>query len=64
MQLSNIKGLSNDRLAFGLKELAELTGVSKEFLRLEIKRGKLKSKKLGRRIVIVSEEVNRYLQNV
>jgi hypothetical protein len=47
--------------AFGIVELARAIGVSPGFLRLEIARGNLQPTRLGRRILITSAELERYL---
>jgi hypothetical protein len=47
--------------AFGLHRLAEDLGVSVGFLRLEITRGRLRPTRLGRRVLLTSHEINRYL---
>jgi excisionase family DNA binding protein len=52
--------LSN-RLTLSLDEVAQQLGVCVGFLRLEIGRGKLHATRLGRRVLIRSEEVSRYL---
>jgi hypothetical protein len=49
------------RLGFSLRRLAEATDVTVGFLRLEIRRGRLKPIRLGRRVVITATEVRRYL---
>lgn len=49
------------RRAFGIVELARAIGVSPGFLRLEIARGNLKVTRLGRRVLITSGELERYL---
>jgi excisionase family DNA binding protein len=50
------------RRAFNLKEAAEaLGGVSIGFLRLESQRGHLQVTRLGRRVLITAEELDRYL---
>ncbi|HLW69056.1 MAG TPA: helix-turn-helix domain-containing protein [Candidatus Binataceae bacterium] len=51
----------NQKLGWTLDELANSLGVSVPFLRLEIKRGKLRAAHLGRRIVLLDAEVRRYL---
>jgi hypothetical protein len=50
------------RLAWELPRLAGSLDVSISFLRLEIARGKLRPTRLGRRVVISSSEVERYLR--
>lgn len=54
-------GNSNPKLGWTLVELAHSLGVSVPFLRLEIKRGRLRAARLGRRIVLIDSEVRRYL---
>jgi hypothetical protein len=49
------------RISYGLQELAKMIGVSRGFLRLEVKRGNLKPRNLGRRVVVTRTEVKRYL---
>jgi hypothetical protein len=50
-----------DQMAFGLPRLAQVIDVSVPFLRLEVARGRLKVQRLGRRIVVTRENVERYL---
>lgn len=51
----------NQKLGWTLEELAKSLSVSVPFLRLEIKRGKLRAAHLGRRVVLLDAEVRRYL---
>jgi excisionase family DNA binding protein len=51
------------RQAFSIAEIAELTTLSKAFLRLEIKRGKLKISRFGRRVIVRDEDLREYLAN-
>lgn len=53
---------SQPRLMLGIAEAAERIGVSAGFLRLEIRRGALSAKRLGRRVLISVAELERYLQ--
>ncbi len=50
-------------MAFTVEEIAEQTTLSKAFLRLEIKRGKLKVKRFGRRVVVLYEDLRNYIDN-
>ena len=50
-----------NRMAFRVAESAALIGVSAAFLRLEIARGNLNATRLGRRIVLMRTELERYL---
>lgn len=49
------------KIAYSIEEMAEQTSLSKAFLRLEIKRGKLKVKRFGRRVLIRDEDLREYL---
>jgi excisionase family DNA binding protein len=53
--------LSTPKLGWTLDELARSLGVSVPFLRLEVKRGRLRAAHLGRRVVLLDTEVRRYL---
>ncbi len=52
-----------NKLAYSVEEIAEQTSLSKAFLRLEIKRGKLKVRRFGRRVIIRDEDLREYIQN-
>lgn len=56
------KELSEMRMAYSLKEVAQLIGVSKGHLRNENQRGKLRFIKSGKRILITNEDLHAYLQ--
>jgi hypothetical protein len=53
--------LSTPKLGWTLHELAGSLCVSVPFLRLEVKRGRLRAAHLGRRVVLLDTEVRRYL---
>ncbi len=50
-----------EKRGFSLKELAAQVPLSVAFLRKEIKRGKLKSRKYGDRVVVLAEDWDNYL---
>jgi hypothetical protein len=52
---------SNPKLGWTLDDLARSLSVSVPFLRLEIKRGRLRAAHLGRRVVVLDGEVRKYL---
>jgi excisionase family DNA binding protein len=54
---------SNPKLGWTLEELARSLSVSVPFLRLEIKRGRLRAAHLGRRVVVLDGEVRKYLDD-
>jgi excisionase family DNA binding protein len=49
------------RLAWGLGEVAEFTGLSLAFLRNELRAGRLPFKKFGRRVLVRDEDLQKYL---
>ncbi len=49
------------KLGWTLNELARSLSVSVPFIRLEVKRRRLKAAHLGRRVVVLDTEVRRYL---
>ena len=52
---------SAPKLGWTVEELARSLSVSVPFLRLEIKRGRLRAVHLGRRVVLFDKDVQRYL---
>ena len=48
-------------LAFGLPELSKSTGMSISYWRKRIAAGELRATRLGRRVVVLADEVQRYL---
>jgi len=52
---------STPKLGWTLDELARSLGVSVPFIRLEVKRGRLRAAHLGRRVVVLDTEVRHYL---
>ena len=51
------------KIAYSVEEISEQTSLSKAFLRLEIKRGKLKIRRFGRRVLIRDEDLREYIAN-
>ncbi len=47
---------TQNRLAYSVEECAALTSISKAMLRKEIKAGRLKVKRAGRRILILKDD--------
>ncbi len=50
------------RMAWSVAEVANLTGLSLGFLRKEIKNGQLTAHKKGRRVVILTRDLEQYLE--
>jgi excisionase family DNA binding protein len=49
------------KMAWGITEIATALGLSHGFVRKEIARGALKGMKVGRRVLVLDEELRRYL---
>ncbi len=58
------KNIVNEKIAYSLEEASEMLGVSKGHLRNESTRGKLKFLRSGRRVLITSVEILRYLESL
>lgn len=56
-----VNTLEPDKLAYSIEELSGATSLSKAFLRNEIRSGNLKSKKIGRRVLILKKFVDEWL---
>jgi excisionase family DNA binding protein len=55
------KQFKSFKLGWTFEELARSLSVSVPFLRLEVKRGRLKAAHLGRRVVLLDSDVRHYL---
>lgn len=53
--------VTHNKLAYSVEEMSAQTSLSKAFLRLEIKRGRLKASHFGRRVVITAANLKDYL---
>ncbi len=53
--------MEKQRLAYSVEEISEQTTLSKAFLRNEIRAGKLKVKRCGRRVLILKDDFMNYL---
>ena len=49
------------KMAYSVEEISEQTTLSKAFLRNEIRAGKLKVKRCGRRVLILKDDFMNYL---
>jgi excisionase family DNA binding protein len=49
------------RLAWGLNEVSECTGLSVAFLRAEVRAGRLPVRRFGRRVLVRDEDLKTYL---
>jgi excisionase family DNA binding protein len=50
-----------NKIAYSVEEISEQTTLSKPFLRNEIRAGKLKVKRCGRRVLILKDDFMNYL---
>jgi excisionase family DNA binding protein len=55
------KTVTPSKRAYSIKEVAQETTLSPSFVRLEVKRGKLKARKFGTRTLITAENLSDYL---
>lgn len=53
--------VTSARLAWSLAEIAESTGLSVGFLRNEVRRGALRVRKFGRRVLVLENDLKAYL---
>lgn len=58
---NNRETVSQNKLAWTLKEVSEATGLSLPFLRKEVKDLRLIAKRFGRRVVILESDLKNYL---
>lgn len=50
-----------DRLAYSISEASEAVGLSKDKIRDEIRSGRLRARKCGRRTILTREDMSRWL---
>jgi len=55
--------MQHNKIAYSVKQLSELVGVCERKIHYEIKEGRLKTSRIGRRVVIPTYEVDRWLQD-
>ncbi len=53
----------SQRRTWSVQEIANITGLSKNFLRYEIKRKNLKGQKFGTRVLVLEKDLETYLEN-
>ncbi len=56
-------GFSPFRMAWSLPELSSLLGLSLGLLRKEAKRGVLRTRRIGRRVIVLEPDLNSYLES-
>jgi hypothetical protein len=55
------ENVTPNKRAYSIKEVAQETSLSPSFVRLEIKRKKLKARKFGTRTLVTAENLSIYL---
>jgi excisionase family DNA binding protein len=58
MQANN----TENKLAFSIKEVAENTSLSSDYIRRKIKSGDLTGSKFGRRVVVLRDDLENWLK--
>lgn len=53
---------TQEKLAYSVEEISTQTTLSKGYLRNEIRAGRLKAQKFGRRVLILNEDLQNYLR--
>ena len=51
------------RAAWSIGEVADATGLSRGFLRAEVRRGKLPIRRFGRRVLVLNDDLRIYLKS-
>ncbi len=51
-----------NRIAWSLADIAAATGLSQNFLRYEVRRGNLRTRKFGRRVLVTDEDLRKYIE--
>ncbi len=60
--LETIETVTQKRFAYGLDELAQMTGLSTAFLRKLARAGTLKTKKFGARRMVLERDLQEFLK--
>jgi hypothetical protein len=60
--MSTRTSVTQDRLAWGVGDISLSTGLSAGFLRKQIKAGKLRARRAGRRILVLDRDLRTYLR--
>ena len=60
--MMNLTTTRTDKISYSVEELAEAMGLSDSYLRKEIYAGNLRSKKVGRRVLILRKDAESFLE--
>jgi hypothetical protein len=55
------RNVTQKRIAWSLADISEATGLSLGFLRNDVRRGALRIKKFGRRVLVLDSDLRAYL---
>jgi excisionase family DNA binding protein len=55
--------ITQTRLAWSVSEVASTTGLSSGFVRKEIRAGKLRARRAGRRLLVLDTDLRQYLES-
>lgn len=58
----NATNTHHQKIAYSVKELSELVGICERKIYYEIEEGKLKTSRIGRRVLILAVEADKWLQ--
>ncbi len=55
------ESITQNKLAYSVEEISDATTLSKAFLRNEIRAGRLKIQRFGRRVLVLNNDLQNYL---
>ncbi len=58
----NVTSLQHKKLAYSIRELSKLVGICERKIHYEIEKEKLKISRIGRRILVRANEIDRWLK--
>ena len=57
----SVTSMQHQKLAYSIREVSELVGICERKIHYEIEKGKLKIARIGRRILVRANEIDRWL---
>lgn len=57
----SVTSMQDKKIAYSIRELSQLVGICERKIHYEIEQGKLKIARIGRRVLVRSNEVDRWL---
>lgn len=55
--------MQHQKIAYSVREVSELVGICERKIHYEIEKGKLKISRIGRRVLVRANEIDRWLQD-